>query len=138
MNSSGARINHSPVSAQKKPETPVRKEKPPDDVVRDFVEAWNTQNFPLEYHCLTEEMTGGINEQDYVRRRYQCYQESMGQYHIQTVVSVEESKITRQMAKVVIVREDKKGGHITRSRQIYVLRKLAHSWGIVSVKTQSI
>jgi len=137
-NSSGARINHSPVAAQKKPVTPARKEKPPEDVVRDFVEAWNTQNFPLEYRCLTEEMTGGISEQDYVRRRFQCYQESMGQYQTQTVVSVEESNISRQMATVVIIREDKKGGRITKSRQTYVLRKLAQSWGIVSVKTQSI
>jgi len=136
--SSGARINHSPVAAQKKPATPARKEKPPEDVVRDFVEAWNTQNFPLEYRCLTEEMTGGISEQDYVRRRFQCYQESMGQYQTQTVVSVEESNISRQMATVVIIREDKKGGRITKSRQTYVLRKLAQSWGIVSVRMQSI
>jgi DNA-binding response OmpR family regulator len=138
QNSSGVRINSSPATTHKQPAAPVRKEKPPEDVVRDFVEAWNTQNFPLEYHCITEEMTGGISEQDYVRRRFQCYQENMGKYQTQTVVSVEESKITRQMATVVIIREDKKGGRITRSRQTYVLRKLEHSWGIVSVKTQSI
>jgi len=119
------------------PSPPARKERSPEDVVRDFVESWNTQNFPLEYQCLAEEMTGGLREQDYVRRRLQAYQDTHGQYQIQSITKVEESSITRQMAKVVILREDKKGSHITQSRQTFVLRKMAQSrWGIVSVKTQ--
>lgn len=118
--------------------SPERKEKMPEDVVRDFVESWNTQNFPLEYRCLADEMTGGLSEQDYVRRRMQAYQETLGQLHTQHLVKVEESNISRQIAKVTILREDKQGSRTTQTRQTYVLRKITRSWGIVSVKTQSL
>jgi len=125
-----------PLSPPKAPTE--RKEKMPEDVVRDFIESWNTQNFPLEYRCLAEEMTGGLSEQDYVRRRMQAYQETLGQHHTQQLVKVEESKINRQIAKVTILREDKRGSRVTQTRQTYVLRKMTRTWGIMSVKTQSL
>jgi CheY-like chemotaxis protein len=117
-------------------ELPI-KEASPEKVVKDFVEAWNSQDFPREFLCLGEEMTGGVSEQDYVRRRLQCYQDTHGQYHTQKIAKVEESSIKRNLAKVVILREDVQGARSTQSAQTYALKKTSDGWRIVSVRSKS-
>jgi len=113
------------------------KDTSPEKVVKDFVEAWNSQDFPREFRSLGEEMTGGVSEQDYVRRRLQCYQDTHGQYHTQQVQKVEESSIKRNLAKVVILREDVQGARATQSGQTYALKKTQNGWKIVSVRSKS-
>ncbi len=116
---------------------PVKKLSP-ETVVRNFVEAWNTQDFQHEFRSLGEEMTGGVSMQDYVRRRMQCYQDERGQYYTQKVSKVENTSTNRNLSIVEILREDKKGARITKSRQTYALRKTSDGWRIVSVRSKSI
>jgi len=114
------------------------KDLPPERIVKDFVESWNTQDFAREYHCLGDEMTGGLAEQDYVARRLQCYQEEHGQYRTQKVAGVEEASLHRNLAKVIISREDTQGAKKTRSQQTFALKKTHEGWKIVSVRSKSI
>ena len=117
-------------------ESPPVKELPPETVVRNFVEAWNTQDFKREFLSLDEEMTGGLPMQDYVRRRMQCYQEEHGDYHTRKLAKVEKTSVNRNLSIVEILREDKKGARTTKSRQTYALRKTTEGWRIVSVRSK--
>lgn len=113
-------------------------EKKPEEVVKDFVEAWNTRDFKREFKSIGEEMTGGLSQPDYIRRRMQCYQEEKGQYSTQKVVEVEDSKISKNLASVVIIREDKRGARKERKRQSFALRKTSDGWKIVNVRSKNI
>jgi len=134
--STGATAQKVKPAIQEKPESP--KDKPPEKVVKDFVEAWNKQDFSLEFACQAEEMTGRIDKEDYIARRMQCYQQEHGQYRSSKVVKIEESTINRNLAKVSIIREDTQGARKTQSRQTYALRKTNRGWRIVSVRSKAI
>jgi DNA-binding response OmpR family regulator len=128
-------------TAQKVQTTPAsssesQTEKTPEKVVKDFIEAWNTQDFHLEYRSQAEEMTSGIAEEDYVGRRLQCYQDAHGQLHTQNVVKVEESTMNRNLGKVVVIREDTQGARTTTMQQTYALKKTMNGWKIVSVRSK--
>ncbi len=107
----------------------------PKQVVRCFVEAWNTQDFRTEYRCLAEEMTGGLSEQHYVARRRQCYLEEQGASRQQRVVNFLEDTTSHNASKVVCEREDIVNGRRKSRKETYVLRKGADGWRIVSMRS---
>lgn len=107
----------------------------PADVVKSFIEAWNFRDFKTEYHCLAEEMTGGLSEADYVARRRQTYAEEQGENHRQHVTAVLEESTSRLVSKVVCEREDGTEGRVKRRKETYMLRKAANGWRIVSLKS---
>ena len=135
----GSRVQtHSPSDSVVVSPGPSLKDLRPEEVVRIFVESWNSQDFPREFRCLAEEMTGGISEKDYIHRRMQCYQEVHGQYRNQKVLEVESTKTSHNLSSVVIIREDTQGARTTKSKQSFALRKTAQGWKIVSVRSKSI
>jgi CheY-like chemotaxis protein len=107
----------------------------PAQVVTYFVESWNDANFAVEYHCLADEMTGGIPVHDYAVRRRDVYmEEQKARRRTQSVVQVLEEAISVNMAKVIIEREDTEGFRKGRRRESYVLKKTDRGWKIVSVR----
>lgn len=107
----------------------------PAQVVTYFVESWNDANFAVEYHCLADEMTGGITVHDYVVRRRDVYlEEQRTKRRTQNVVQILEEATSVNMAKVIIEREDAEGFRKGRRRESYVLKKTDRGWKIVSVR----
>ncbi|MCX7766274.1 MAG: response regulator [Candidatus Sumerlaeia bacterium] len=110
----------------------------PKQVVKAFIEAWNTQDFETEYNCLAEEMTGGIGLREYVGRRRQIYADENGSQKKQACEQILESSQSRNAAKVVCLRTETRG-HITkRMEESYVLRKTSNGWKIVAVRSRPI
>jgi len=107
----------------------------PRQVVRSFVESWNTQDFRTEFRCLAEEMTGGLNEAQYVARRRQCYLDEQGAQRQQHVVNILEDTTSHNASKVVCEREDVVNGRKKVRKETYVLRRGADGWRIVSMRS---
>jgi DNA-binding response OmpR family regulator len=108
----------------------------PSEVVEAFVESWNTQNFALEYQCLGDEMRGGLKVHDYVSRRRQSYIEEKGNTRTQRLVKIEQEKISLNMAKVVVLREDVINNQPKPRMEAFSLKKTHEGWKIVTFKTQ--
>jgi CheY-like chemotaxis protein len=107
----------------------------PREVVRCFIEAWNSQNFGEEYNALGEPMRGPIEKPHYVARRQQAYATAS---HIrQRLVSVIEEEVVGETARVLVEREDTAGNHSSRRREEYALQQYPEGWRIVGVKVQS-
>jgi DNA-binding response OmpR family regulator len=136
--SSGGTAQRVQVQKAHTPPPESQTEKSPERVVKDFIEAWNTQDFHLEFLSQSEEMTGGIAEEDYTTRRMQCYHDAHGQHHTQNVVKVEESTINRNLGKVVVMRQDTQGARVTAMQQTYALKKTMNGWKIVSVRSKQL
>ncbi len=107
----------------------------PKQVVRAFVEAWNTQDFRVEFRCLAEEMTGGLSEQQYVARRRQCYLDENGASRTQRISAVLEDITSHNASKVVCEREDLVNDRKRLRKETYVLRRGARGWQIVSMRS---
>lgn len=107
----------------------------PAEVIRAFVEAWNTQDFALEYNTMAEEMRGSMTINDYVERRRTCFLEEKGHNREQRVVRVEEEKISLNVAKVVIEREDRVASVPKARREAYSLKKTHLGWKIIACRT---
>ncbi len=106
----------------------------PDQVVQSFVEAWNRQDFTREYHAMGEEMSGALNEADYISSRKSTFNQN--QDLRQRVVKIEESSIHTNIAKVIIQREDVQGQKTNRLRQQFALKKTQMGWKIISVRNK--
>lgn len=106
----------------------------PSVVVKIFVEAWNRQDFATEFQCLGEEMLGGLDLRAYVERRRQTYLDEKAQARQQRVLGVEEEKISLNVAKVVIDREDTIAGAAKSRKETYSLKKTYKGWKIVAVR----
>ncbi len=107
----------------------------PETIVRSFIECWNAQDFATEYHCMDEEMTGGMAINDYVTRRRQTYMEEKGQGRIQRLVEVLEEKISINVAKIVVEREDTINGVAKSRREVYTLKKTGMGWKIIGCRS---
>jgi CheY-like chemotaxis protein len=106
----------------------------PPDVVKSFVESWNSADFLTEYNCLADEMRGGLNVKEYIARRKQTYLDEHGIERKQRVLRVIESKVSHNVASVTLERDDTVRGHSQTKRETYVLRKAANGWKIVTVR----
>jgi DNA-binding response OmpR family regulator len=107
----------------------------PEEVVRAFIEAWNRQDFGTEYKCLDEELTGQMKPHDYVTRRRQNYMEEKGNSRFQKLVTVEEVKISVNVAKVVVLREDTVAGKSSQREETYTLKKTYKGWKIITYRS---
>ncbi len=107
----------------------------PREIVKTFVESWNNGDFADEFHCLSEEMVGGLELRAYVSRRRAARREEGEQPHHQRIAGFLEEKLSGSMCKVVIEREEIRENRRTwRKKEIYMLRRTASGWKIVSVK----
>lgn len=109
----------------------------PVEVVRSFVESWNTRDFGREYRCLAEEMTGGLTMGDYVQRRAQLYSDEDGTNTEHHVLDAEES-ISHNVATVACLREDLVKNSPRRKDERYTLKKTPHGWKIIAVRSRPI
>jgi DNA-binding response OmpR family regulator len=108
----------------------------PAEVVKIFVESYNRQDFATEYQCLAEEMIGQFSLHDYVERRRQTYVEEKQTGRTQRVAGVDEEKISLNVAKVVINREDQIGGTTKERKEVFTLKKTHKGWKIIGYKPQ--
>jgi CheY-like chemotaxis protein len=116
---------------------PNLREAMPREIVRCFIEAWNTRDFGDEYTCLAESMRGSINQAEYVARRQQAYAEEAASPHRQNLASVVEEETTGDTARVVVSRVDSVGKRATRRREQYTLKKTDDGWKITGVRVLS-
>ncbi len=110
------------------------KEVAPKEIVQIFVESWNSQNFAVEYQCLSDDLLGSVSLQDYVSDRRQTYLEEKGKLRRQKVVRVIQEKVSLNMARVTVLREDKVAGEISQFEESYVLKKTFEGWKIVNYR----
>lgn len=125
--------SHDPADATRPPFDP--KDLTPSEVVRTFVESWNKQDFGTEYNCLGEEMLGGTELHDYVNRRRKVYVDERDDQRTQRVLQIEEEKISLNVAKVTILREDSIKNEKKQRRESYGLKKTHRGWKIVSCRS---
>jgi len=107
----------------------------PQEVVRTFIEAWNGQDFSTEFRSMGGEMLGGMGAEDYVARRQQIFAEERAQNRRQRVLAVEEEKISLNVAKVTIAREDVVSGEAKTRRESYSLKKTYLGWKIIGCRS---
>lgn len=107
----------------------------PRDVVKAFVESYNDQDFATEFHCLDEEMTGGLPLHDYVSRRRQTYVDEKNNPRRQNVLSIDEEKVSLNVAKVVITRADTTNGRQNERREMYSLKRTYKGWKIIACRS---
>jgi len=106
----------------------------PREVVRCFIEAWNSQNFGDEYNCLTDLMRGSIEEPEYVLRRQQAHAEEGGSPHRQRLASVIEETLNGDTARILVEREDIYDTRKNRRREQYSLSRALDGWKITTVR----
>lgn len=119
------------------PVTPITEKVPqtPEEVVKTFVESWNSQQFEREYQCLSSRLAY-TSQGEYVQRRRAYYAETNGrESHKQSVQKIVSSKISGNNAQVDIVRLDTEGTKSRISKESYILIQENDSWKINAVKT---
>lgn len=106
----------------------------PVEVVRTFIEAWNTKSFRTEYHCLSREFVT-IPEADYLASRY----------HLSNTISLDKVELTELLssdvddneARIVCTRTDFTGKTRKVFLEHYSLKKEEKGWKIVGVRRRS-
>lgn len=106
----------------------------PAAVVRAFVESWNRQDFAAEFNCLGEEMLGPLSMREYVSRRRTAFVNDKGSQRRHEVLSVDEEKISLNIAKVQITRCDTTNGQGKKRQEVYSLKKTNRGWKIVNCR----
>lgn len=107
----------------------------PGEVVKAFIESYNRQDFATEYLCLSEEMRGDIGQHDYTSRRRQTFLEEKGLGRTQRLIGIIEEKISLNVSKVVVDREDRIGGVPKTRRETYTLKKTHLGWKIINCRS---
>ncbi|MEO7676275.1 MAG: hypothetical protein ABIV39_05870, partial [Verrucomicrobiota bacterium] len=121
-------------------DSPAARTRPGDDpaeVVRVFVESWNTRNFSKEYDSLGDEMLGGLSREDYVGRRAQLYADEHGDKVTNKVLDTD-TKISHNIATVACLREDTTNGVPRAKDERYTLKKTTAGWKIIAVRSRPI
>ncbi len=129
--SHGARSTSAAVAAP-----PAVNLKDPAQVVRAFVESWNTQDFGVEFDTLAEEMLGGLDRREYAQRRSQLYVDEGGTATKHEVLDVTVVREQENVATIACLREDTKGNRIERKDERYTLKRTSTGWKIVNVRSR--
>ncbi|MEQ8822600.1 MAG: response regulator [Sumerlaeia bacterium] len=103
----------------------------PSDIARAYIESWNAQDFVTEFRTLSEELTGGLSESDYVLTRLQTYQAEDGAYRQQRLAKVTSESISGFIAKVIGERHDIVGRRETAKEATITMKKTQNGWRIV-------
>lgn len=106
------------------------------EVVRAFVESWNSQDFGAEYDTLGEEMLGGLSRTEYMQRRRQLYTEERGDGNRHEALDVTLLRQVGNVATVACLREDTRGGRVDRRDERYTLKRTGAGWKIVNVRSR--
>jgi CheY-like chemotaxis protein len=106
----------------------------PAEIVKAFIEAWNLQDFAVEYHCLSEAMTGSLPLKSYLLRRQQAFADDMEAERTQRLRRVVEMSGDEATARVVIEREDTVRGHSRTRMEEYELVRGDTNWQITTVR----
>ncbi|MCX7014928.1 MAG: response regulator [Candidatus Sumerlaeota bacterium] len=108
----------------------------PPDVVRAFIEAWNTQDFETEHKCMAETLTGGLTLGEYIARRRQVFAQEAGQERRQEFVKVLNQSRSADEAALRCERKDVVRGRERVFTEEYRLKKSPKGWKIVFVKRE--
>jgi CheY-like chemotaxis protein len=106
----------------------------PGEIVKAFVESWNTGDFAVEYQCLASNMKGDLPQRSYVMRRQQAFADSMAENRTQRMKQVLDMSSVDDTARVVIEREDSVQGRATRHQEAYELVRGENNWLIRAVR----
>jgi CheY-like chemotaxis protein len=106
----------------------------PREIVRCFIEAWNSRDFGDEWACLSDPMRGSIEKEEYILRRQQAAAEEGVSAHRQHLASVISEEANGDTARVLAEREDVYGNRRSRRREQYSLNKTADGWKIIAVR----
>jgi len=106
----------------------------PDDVVKAFIESWNSEDFSIEYQAMDSVLTGGLGANEYMARRRSVYMQENGRNRRQLMQKVVRQEQTAEVATVVCERKDVSGNHTSISTQEYNLKKTPNGWKIFSVR----
>lgn len=106
----------------------------PADVVKIFIESWNTQDFTVEYECLDPGMTGNLPLKSYILRRQQAYMDDKGLDRQQRVKRVVEMDAKDTEAHIVVEREDSVRGRARLRMEEYHLIRAQDHWRIKMVR----
>ncbi len=106
----------------------------PAEIVKAFVEAWNTQDFAVEFRCLAPAMTANLPQTDYVQRRQQAFADDRDADRNQRVKRVVEMSAEDDEARVVVERKDTVRGRSSTHRQEFQLVRGETNWQIKMVR----
>lgn len=109
----------------------------PEEVVRIFVESWNTRDFGREWDALGDEMLHGLGKREYAERRAQTYADEKGDSTTHAVLE-SDCQISGNLAAVQILREDMDGGLPKRKDERYTLKRTHEGWKIVAVRSRPV
>jgi DNA-binding response OmpR family regulator len=113
----------------------AKKNVTPEDVVKTFIESWNSQAFEKEYLCLSNRLHGNLELVSYVQRRKSYYQESAAagslRQELRQVISVSGDQ---NDTKVTIIRSDIRAGKEQQFREVYTLALQEGKWKITNVR----
>jgi DNA-binding response OmpR family regulator len=106
----------------------------PDEVVKTFIEAWNTKAFKTEYHCLSREFVT-IIEEDYLASRHHLSNTiSLDRVELSELLS---SDIKDDEARIVCTRTDYTGKVKKVFLEHYTLKNEDDGWKIIGVRRRS-
>lgn len=129
--SAGAPASDDPRPAPAVGEPPDLDGKSPSDVVRIFVEAWNSQDWAAEYHCMTSDLMGALPLDDYAARRQEAYDHEPNAPVTRTVRRIISERISGVVAKVIVEREDRASNGSRVRTATFTLREDHRVWKVV-------
>lgn len=106
----------------------------PAEVVKAFVEAWNTRDFATEFACMGPKLQI-MPQQNYIQNRTQTWLDEKSAAVTQNVTQVIEEEVEGNTSTVTINRKDVRNGRPSQSRQQYSLIKTPEGWRIVQMKS---
>lgn len=108
----------------------------PENVVKAFIESWNTEDFATEFTTLSSEMTGNLSLKEYIARRKQCYIDTNGRERKQYLEQVITVDADNYNATVACKRSDEYRGHKKYKKEIYKLKRIKNRWVISTVTSK--
>lgn len=109
----------------------------PEEIVKAFIESWNTEDFNIEFQCMDRSLTGGLDSNDYMGRRRAVYMQENGRNHRQTLQKIVRQQRMENEAILAVERKDVTGSHSVLSTHEYKLKKTEEGWKIFSVRKLS-
>lgn len=125
-----------PIPEPIKPYSRMKSLSPPEETVRQFIEAWNTQDFATEYHCLSHTLPLPPLG-DYIQSRKSIYQglaEQIGKGTApQQVAEIKKIEFRSGGAYIECLRKDILGNEKKEYLQEFLLRREEGGWRITKV-----
>lgn len=134
-----ATAGDSSTQASPSPKTPVvdLASAPPAEVVRHFIEAWNTRQFGVEFDCLGGKMAPPIPRADFIARRMVRAEEPRERNLQQKLSEILDAQIEEKTATIRVRREDIRGNRPVARTEVYSLEHMPEGWKITNVKITS-